>query len=212
MNELVEICHRQNEAYRRANPDAGGSQVVVSAKAVTQKSRGQASSPRVDANPAKSVNSGKNKQMQVYDPVQAGKQAAAQGGQGQSRYQGGGGSQGGKKGNSGAQGHPPRHPGPSQNQLGQGQQMAAQAHGGGQAGNRYENAVQVQGGGQAGNRYDDGNSAMARAGYQVNNLGMAHRLGARMLDPDDQRLRLDKIYQSEEIEEPDQIHIDINIL
>ena len=42
---------------------------------------------------------------------------------------------------------------------------------------------------------------MARAGYQACNPGMAHRLGARILDPDDQRLRLDKIYQSEEIEE-----------
>ena len=79
--------------------------------------------------------------------------------------------------------------------------MAAQAHGGGQAGNRYENAVQVQGGGQAGNRYDDGDSAMARAGYQAGNPGIANRLGHRVLDPDDQRLRLDRIYQSEEIEE-----------
>ena len=76
VNELVEICNRQNEAYRRANPDAGGSRVVVSARAVTQRSGGQASSPRVDANPARSVNSGKNKQMQVYDPEQAGKQTA----------------------------------------------------------------------------------------------------------------------------------------
>ena len=30
---------------------------------------------------------------------------------------------------------------------------------------------------------------------------MANRLGHRVLDPDDQRLRLDRIYQSEEIEE-----------
>ena len=75
--------------------------------------------------------------------------------------------------------------------------MVAQAHGGCQAGNRYENAVQVQGSGQVGNRYDDGNSAMARAGYQAYNPGMANRIGARMLDPDDQRLRLDRIYQSE---------------
>ena len=46
VNELVDICNKQNEANRRANPDAGGSRVVVSARAVTQKSRGQASSPR----------------------------------------------------------------------------------------------------------------------------------------------------------------------
>ena len=88
--------------------------------------------------------------MQVYDPEQAGKQVMAQGGQGQSRNQGGGGSQGGKKGDSAGQGLPPKHPGQSQNrQLGQGQQVVARA----------------QGGGQAGNRYDDGDSAMARAGY-----------------------------------------------
>ena len=30
VNELVEICNRQNEAYRRANPDAGGSRVMRS--------------------------------------------------------------------------------------------------------------------------------------------------------------------------------------
>ena len=71
----MEICNRQNEAYKKANPDAGGSRVVVSAKAVSGRSRGQASSPQVDANPAKSVNSGKNKQMQVYDPAQAGSES-----------------------------------------------------------------------------------------------------------------------------------------
>ena len=27
VNELVEICNRQNEAYRKANPDAGGSRL-----------------------------------------------------------------------------------------------------------------------------------------------------------------------------------------
>ena len=143
----MEICNRQNEAYRKANPDAGGSQVVVSAKAVSGRSRGQASSPHVEVNPAKSVNSGKNKQLQAYDAEYVGKQVAAQGGQGQSRYNGGGGSHGGKKGNSAGQGHPPRHPGPSQNQPGQGQQVAVQAQGGGQAGKRYGDAVQAQGGG-----------------------------------------------------------------
>ena len=61
VNELVDVCNRQNEAYRKANPDAGGSRVVVSAKAVSQKSKGQASSPHVRVDRAQSVNSGKSK-------------------------------------------------------------------------------------------------------------------------------------------------------
>ena len=61
--------------------------------------------------------------------------------------------------------------------------------------------MQAQGSGHPGNRYDDGNSAIARAGYQAYDTGVANRLGPRTLDPDDQRLRLDKIYQSERLEE-----------
>ena len=61
--------------------------------------------------------------------------------------------------------------------------------------------AQQQGGGQADNRYDDGNSAMAQAGYQAYDNGVATRLRPRTLDPDDQRLRLDRIYQSERLEE-----------
>lgn len=113
VNELVDICNKQNEAYWKANPDAGGSRVVVLVKAVSQRSKGQASSPHVEADRAKSVNSGKNKQMQAYDAEYAGKQLAAQGGGGQSRYNGGGGNQGGWKGDSAGQGHPPRHLGPN---------------------------------------------------------------------------------------------------
>ena len=56
--------------------------------------------------------------------------------------------------------------------------------------------AQQQGGGQADNRYDDGNSVMVRAGYQTYDNALATRLGPRMLDPDDQRLKLDRIYQS----------------
>ena len=80
VNELVEVCNRQNEAYRKANSDAGGSRLVVSAKAASQKSKGQASSPHVDVDRAQSMNSGKNKQMQAYDAGYVGKQLAAQGG------------------------------------------------------------------------------------------------------------------------------------
>ena len=35
VNELVEVCDRQNEAYRKANLDAGGSRVILSAKAAS---------------------------------------------------------------------------------------------------------------------------------------------------------------------------------
>ena len=61
-----------------------GSRVVVSAKAVSQRSKGQASSPHVGADRAQSVNSGKSKQLQAYDAEYAGKQLAAQGRGGQS--------------------------------------------------------------------------------------------------------------------------------
>jgi hypothetical protein len=61
--------------------------------------------------------------------------------------------------------------------------------------------AQHQGGGQAGHYYDDGNSAMARAGYPTYDNALASRLGPRALDPDDQRLKLDRIYQSEKLEE-----------
>ena len=63
--------------------------------------------------------------------------------------------------------------------------------------------AQYQGGGQAGNRFDDGNSAMAQAGYQAYDNALASRLGPWTLDPDDQRLRLDNIYQLERLEEQD---------
>ena len=52
VNEPVEVCNQPNEAYRKANPDAGGSRVVVSAKAASQKSKGQASSPHVEVDRA----------------------------------------------------------------------------------------------------------------------------------------------------------------
>ena len=143
---------------------------MVSAKAVTQRSKGQASSPHVEVDRAKSVNSSKNKQMRAYDAEYTGNQLAAQGGGGQSHNNGDGGNQGGRKGDSAGRGYPPRHPGPNQNQPQQGQQMVVQA--------------QQQGGGQAGNRYN-GNSAMARAGYQAYDNAVGTRLGPWTLDPDD---------------------------
>ena len=111
VNELVDVCNRQNEAYRKANPDAGVSRVVVSVKAVSQRSKGQASSPHVGVDRAQSVNSGKSKQLQTYDAEYAGKQLAAQGRGGQSKNSGGRGYPGAGRGNSAGRGQPPRPPG-----------------------------------------------------------------------------------------------------
>ena len=119
------MCNRQNEAYRKANPDAGGSRVVVSAKAVNQKSKGQASSPHVGVDRDKSVNSGKSKQLQTYDAEYAVKQLAAQGRGGQSRNNGGQGYPGAGRGNSAGRGQPPRPSG--QHQPRQEQQVMVQA-------------------------------------------------------------------------------------
>jgi hypothetical protein len=58
------------------NPCAGASQYVVSVGGADARSRGQASSPHPSARRAGSVTSGhQDKQIQVYDPAVAGKQA-----------------------------------------------------------------------------------------------------------------------------------------
>ena len=80
VNELVYVANQQNEALRKAG--AGDSQMVYSARPVSQVSKGQASSPLIGgADRARSVNSEQNKQlqMQMYDPVLAGKQRVGQG-------------------------------------------------------------------------------------------------------------------------------------
>ena len=75
VNELVTVAIRQNEAYRKANTVACGSDVVHSARGASG-SKGQASSPHVGGDRDRSVNSGKSKQIQVYDPACAGKQVS----------------------------------------------------------------------------------------------------------------------------------------
>ena len=70
VNELVAMATRQNEAYRKANTVAGGSEIVHSARGASG-SKGQASSPHVGGDRDRSVNSGKNKQIQAYDPAYA---------------------------------------------------------------------------------------------------------------------------------------------
>jgi hypothetical protein len=81
VNELVVEANRQNEAFHKAYSGPGGSQMVHSARAVSQGSKGQASSPHVGGggDRAWSVTNGKNKQLQMYDPVLVGKQMAGQG-------------------------------------------------------------------------------------------------------------------------------------
>ena len=74
-----EARHRQqNEAFQKANPAAGGSQVVNSTREGSARSKGQASSPHDGAHRAQSRNSGKDKQLATYDPEYAGKQMAGQ--------------------------------------------------------------------------------------------------------------------------------------
>ena len=79
VNELIEIANKQNEEYLWANPGAGASQVVHSTRGAGGKSFEQASSPHVSRGREGSINSGKNKQMQTYDPAFAEKQNAGQG-------------------------------------------------------------------------------------------------------------------------------------
>ena len=71
VNELVAEAKAQNEAFQKANPGAGGSQIVNSARSGRGKSGGQASSLHDGAHRARSGNSGNNKQITRYDPVLA---------------------------------------------------------------------------------------------------------------------------------------------
>ena len=84
VNELVAVATRQNEAYRKAHTVAGRSDVVHSARGASG-SKGQASSPHVGVDRDRSVNSGKSKHMQVYDPACAGKQMVGRGSTGRGR-------------------------------------------------------------------------------------------------------------------------------
>jgi hypothetical protein len=53
----------QQEAYKKANPDAGASQYVVSAHAAGTKSKGQALSPHDAGNCAESITSGRRRKQ-----------------------------------------------------------------------------------------------------------------------------------------------------
>ena len=51
------------------------------------------------------------------------------------------------------------------------------------------------------NRHDDGNSRLQQLGYQPNENPLRSRIGTRQLDTADARFRLDRIHQSELLEE-----------
>ena len=184
VNELVAIANRQNEAFRNANPDIGGSRYIHSNGGAGAVSRGQASSPYVGRSRDRSVNSGKNKQLQAYDPVYAGKQIAGQGHAGQGAPGPVQVRQGVDRVNPANPGQPPRYPVPNPPRQRQGAGYAE----------------------QAADRYNDDYPAMERAGYaRVRDLAtegaLGARLGARQLPAHDVRNKMDRIYLSELLEE-----------
>jgi hypothetical protein len=76
LNHLLSEATKQQEAFKKANPGAGASQYIASVGGAGARSKGQASSPHPSARRAGSVTSGhRDKQIQVYDPAIAGKQA-----------------------------------------------------------------------------------------------------------------------------------------
>jgi hypothetical protein len=84
LNQLLSEATKQQDAFKKANPGSGASQYIASVGGASARSRGQASSPHPSAQRAGSVTSGRrDKQIQVYDPAIAEKQAIVQGNAGQ---------------------------------------------------------------------------------------------------------------------------------
>jgi hypothetical protein len=152
LNHLLSEATKQQEAFKKANPGVGASQYIVSAGGAGVKSKGQASSPHPSARHARSVTSGRrDKQIQVYDPAIAEKKEIVRKSAGQADK-----NVGSKKA---GQNVP----------VGQGAGSAS----GGQSNSATKRqqqgaggAAQQQGAGQPRHREDDGNSALARMGYQ----------------------------------------------
>jgi hypothetical protein len=159
LNELLSEENKQQEAFKKANPGTGASQYIASMGGAGARSRGQASSPHQGARRVGSVTSGhRDKQIQVYDPAIAEKQAVMQGNVGQGErhvdnknagqnYLAG---QGACSPGGGQHNNIPRYPAQVQHQQQQGVGYTVQHHGGGQPRHRE----------------DDGNSTLARTGYQ----------------------------------------------
>ena len=77
LNKLLSTANKMNDKMAKANPVAGGSQVIYSAGGAGGKSDKQASSPNHRPRRDPSVNSGRrSREMQPYDLAVAGKQHA----------------------------------------------------------------------------------------------------------------------------------------
>jgi hypothetical protein len=152
LNHLLSEATKQQEAFKKANPGAEASQYIVSAGGAGARSRGQASSPHPSARRAGSVTSGRrDKQIQVYDPAIAGKQAMTHKSAGHADKIVGN----QKAGQNVPAGHGAASAGGGRSNSAARRQQQGAGH-----------AMQQQAGGQPKHREDDGNSALARAGYQ----------------------------------------------
>jgi hypothetical protein len=151
LNQLLSEASKQQEAFKKANPGAGACQYIALVGGAGARSRGQASSLHPSAWRARSVISGRqDKQIQVYDPAIAEKQAMTQGniGQGDQNF-----------GNKSAGQNPLAGQGARSTGGGRNNNMSWHQ----QQGTGY--VVQHQGGGQPRHREDDGNYALTRMGY-----------------------------------------------
>jgi hypothetical protein len=152
LNQLLSEASKQQEAFKKAKLGADASQYIASVGGADARSRGHASSPHPSARRAGSVTSGRrDKQIQVYDPEIAGKQAMVQENAGQGDQ---------NVGNKSASQNPPAGQGACSTGGGRNNNMSRCQ----QKGAEY--VVQHQGGGQPRHREDDGNSALERTGYQ----------------------------------------------
>lgn len=165
----------------RLHGKPGVSQVVHSAVGADCRADKQASSP--SGKREKSVNSGRDKRLEYYDPVPAEKQVVRRVEDSQSGLRLGNNRRDQQERHSAGHGHQPR--GPTPNTVA-GQQGVGR------------NPL-YQGKDCRQNRYDDGYSAMGR---ERDNLGpLGARVGNRQVSPLDARHQLDKIYLSELLEE-----------
>jgi hypothetical protein len=153
LDQLLSEATKQQEAFKKANPGAGVSQYIASVGGAGARSKGQASSPHPSAWCAGSVTSGRrDKQIQVYDPAIAEKQAIVQKNAGEADK---------NVGNKNAGQNVP---------AGQGARSAGGGRSNSDARRQQQGAgyaVQQQGAGQPRHREDDGNSALR--GRDINN-------------------------------------------
>src|SRR4051812_32502604 len=207
VNELVRIANQQNEEMHRADPARpGASRMVHSAGAAPALSVAAASSPGNNARRDRAVTSGKrNKQIVPYDPAIAGKSNENRGN--------------GSRGNSGE-----RNPGRAEKgggSRGNGDLGRAELGRGNHENNipvevrrepplnpqprhepRQEREARPARHIQVNERYNDGYSEMKYAIHGGNNhYGMQDRVLYRDLPSNDARLKLDRLYRSELLEE-----------